>query len=101
MTHHTDAERAHALAEKHGATSYRNRADTSNPAFGFTLGQLEALISEVEQAARRAPSMTDQSIIEAVDGWFARNTALGGCSDKDVAELAAIFAATQPAAQGM
>ena len=55
MTHHTDAERAHALAEKHGATSYRNRADTSNPAFGFTLGQLEALISEVEQAARRAP----------------------------------------------
>ncbi|MDH1378360.1 hypothetical protein N5J07_02585 [Comamonas aquatica] len=93
MTHHTDAERAHALAEKHGATSYRNRADTSNPAFGFTLGQLEALISEVEQAARRAPSMTDQSIIEAVDGWFARNTALGGCSDKDVAELAAIFAA--------
>lgn len=56
MTHHTDAERAHALAEKHGATSYRNRADTSNPAFGFTLGQLEALISEVEQAARRAPA---------------------------------------------
>lgn len=55
MTHTTDAERAHALAEKHGATSYRNRADTSNPAFGFTLGQLEALISEVEQAARRAP----------------------------------------------
>jgi hypothetical protein len=57
MTHTTDAERAHALAEKHGATSYRNRADTSNPAFGFTLGQLEALISEVEQAARRAPAV--------------------------------------------
>lgn len=56
MTHHTDAERAHALAEKHGKTSYRNRADTSNPAFGFTLGQLEALISEVEQAARHAPA---------------------------------------------
>lgn len=55
MTHTTEQERAHALAEKHGATSYRNRADTSNPAFGFTLGQLEALISEVEQAARRAP----------------------------------------------
>ena len=57
MTHHTDTERAHALAEKHGATSYRNRADTSNPAFGFTLGQLEALISKVEQAARRAPAV--------------------------------------------
>ena len=54
MTHTKEQERAHALAEKHGATSYRNRADTSNPAFGFTLGQLEALISEVEQAARRA-----------------------------------------------
>lgn len=45
------------------------------------------------KAARRAPSVPDQSIIEAVDGWFARNTGLGGCSDKDVAELAAIFAA--------
>ena len=41
------------------------------------------------------------ALIEAVDKWFADNTGLGGCSDKDVAELAAIFAATQPAAQGM
>lgn len=40
------------------------------------------------------------ALIEAVDAWFADNTGLGGCSDKDVAELAAIFA-TQPAAQGM
>ena len=32
-------------------------------------------------------------LIEAVDAWFAKNTGLGGCSDKDVAELAAIFAA--------
>lgn len=30
-------------------------------------------------------------LIEAVDAWFAQNTGLGGCSDKDVAELAAIF----------
>ena len=76
----TEQERAHALAEKHGATSYRNRADTSNPAFGFTLGQLEALISEVEQAARRAPAVpvpsrrpTLEEIEEAVgyhsSGW--------------------------------
>lgn len=48
---------------------------------------------------RRAPSLPDQSIIEAVDGWFARNTGLGGCSDKDVAELAAIFAAAPKPAQ--
>lgn len=27
----------------------------------------------------------------AVDQWFAQNTGLGGCSDKDVAELAGIF----------
>ena len=40
------------------------------------------------------------ALIDAVDSWFADNTGLGGCSDKDVAELAAIFA-TQPAAQGM
>lgn len=63
MTQSTEQERAHALAEKHGATSYRNRADTSNPAFGFTLGQLEALISEVEQAARRAP------VVAVPQGW--------------------------------
>ena len=40
------------------------------------------------------------ALIEVVDAWFADNTGLGGCSDKDVAELAAIFA-TQPAAQGL
>ena len=27
----------------------------------------------------------------AVDRWFAENTGLGGCSDKDVRELAALF----------
>lgn len=27
----------------------------------------------------------------AVDRWFSENTGLGGCSDKDVAELASIF----------
>lgn len=40
------------------------------------------------------------ALIEVVDAWFAENTGLGGCSDKDVAELAAIFA-TQPAAPGL
>lgn len=57
MTHTTEQERAQALAEKHGATSYRNRADTQNPAYGFTPIQLAALIAEVEQAARRAPAV--------------------------------------------
>lgn len=64
-----------ALAEKHGATSYRNRADTQHPAFGFTLEQLKAfsadaaaplqqLIAEIDQHmraewdARRLPAMS-------------------------------------------
>ena len=60
--------------------------------------------------AKRNPKMTQtqqpealrlaDALIEAVDAWFADNTGLGGCSDKDVAELAAIFA-TQQAAQGL
>ena len=43
------------------------------------------------------------ALIEAVDAWFAENTGLGGCSDKDVSELVEIFAThpTQPAAQGL
>ena len=57
MTHTTEQERAQDLAEKHGATSYRNRADTQNPAYGFTPIQLAALIAEVEQAARHAPAV--------------------------------------------
>ena len=36
-----------ALAKRHGATSYRNRADTQNPAYGFTEGGLNGLIGEV------------------------------------------------------
>lgn len=30
-------------------------------------------------------------LIREVDSWFAKNTGLGGCSDKDAAELSAIF----------
>lgn len=32
-----------------------------------------------------------ESLINEVDAWFAQNTGLGGCSDKDVSELAGIF----------
>ena len=35
-----------ALAKRHGALSYRNRADTQNPAYGFTPAQLENLLVE-------------------------------------------------------
>ena len=36
-----------ALAKRHGATSYRNRADTQHPAYGFTEDGLNGLIGEV------------------------------------------------------
>ena len=38
-----------ALAKRHGALSYRNRADTQNPAFGFTPAQLRSLVDEVRK----------------------------------------------------
>lgn len=38
-----------ALAKKHGALSYRNRADTQNPAFGFSVAGLESLLAEVRK----------------------------------------------------
>ena len=36
-----------ALVKRHGATSYRNRADTQHPAYGFTEDGLNGLIVEV------------------------------------------------------
>ena len=38
-----------ALAKRHGALSYRNRADTQNPAFGFSVAGLESLLAEVQK----------------------------------------------------
>ena len=35
------------LVKRHGATSYRNRADTQHPAYGFTEDGLNDLIDEV------------------------------------------------------
>ncbi len=38
-----------ALVKRHGALSYRNRADTQNPAFGFSVAGLESLVAEVRK----------------------------------------------------
>ena len=38
-----------ALAKRHGALSYRNRADTQNPAFGFSAAGLKSLLAEVRK----------------------------------------------------
>ena len=67
------------------------------------LAETHLLVAAPARSAEGVPVQAVQpsdALIEAVDAWFADNTGLGGCSDKDVAELAAIFA-TQPAAQGL
>lgn len=38
-----------ALAKRHGALSYRNRTDTQNPAFGFSVAGLDSLLAEVRK----------------------------------------------------
>lgn len=49
------------LAKRHGALSYRNRSDTANPAFGFSVAGLAALLAEarrdaLEEAAQKCES---------------------------------------------
>ena len=43
----TLSEQIEELAKKHGATSYRNRADTQHPAYGFTPAMLLNLLADV------------------------------------------------------
>lgn len=43
------SEELEALAKRHGALSYRNRADTQNPAFGFSEAGLASLLAEVRK----------------------------------------------------
>ena len=64
-----------ALVKRHGATSYRNRADTQHPAYGFTEDGLNGLIDEVlakwgtPQPVVREP-LTDAQIAEMMrDTW--------------------------------
>ena len=64
-----------ALVKRHGATSYRNRADTQHPAYGFTEDGLNGLIDEVlakwgsPQPVVREP-LTDEQLAEMMrDTW--------------------------------
>lgn len=64
-----------ALVKRHGATSYRNRADTQHPAYGFTEDGLNGLIDEVfakwgsPQQVAQEP-LTDAQIAEMMrDTW--------------------------------
>ncbi len=58
-----------ALAKRHGATSYRNRADTQHPAYGFTEGGLNGLIDEVlaKWAAPQPSPAAQGDALESVD----------------------------------
>lgn len=54
-----------ALAKKHGALSYRNRADTQNPAFGFSEAGLASLLAEV----RKQDDALILQLVEALGGY--------------------------------
>ncbi len=80
----SDAE-IEALVKRHGATSYRNRADTQNPAYGFTEDGLNGLIDEVlakwgtpqpapaplsEMPYEKRKAIQEGEQISASDAWF-------------------------------
>ena len=54
-----------ALAKRHGALSYRNRADTQNPAFGFSEAGLASLLAEV----RKQDDALILQLVEALEGY--------------------------------
>ena len=54
-----------ALAKRHGALSYRNRADTQNPAFGFSAAGLESLLAEV----RKRDEALVRQLVEALEDF--------------------------------
>lgn len=63
------------LVKRHGATSYRNRADTQHPAYGFAEDGLNGLIYEVlakwgtPQPVAREP-LSDEQLAEMMrDTW--------------------------------
>ena len=53
------------LAKKHGALSYRNRADTQNPAFGFSEAGLASLLAEV----RNQDEALILQLVEALESY--------------------------------
>ncbi|MDR0216125.1 MAG: hypothetical protein LBJ15_19305 [Comamonas sp.] len=106
-----------ALALKHGASSYRNRADTQNPAYGFTETALAAFAQELlagqclHQIAEPA-ALTEQDAgllaqgIELLEGLAADERRRGNdpaaegaaCSAHAVQRLAAALLSAQRAA---
>lgn len=61
---------------------------------GYAAARLEIESLKAQPAAQQpgaAYAALPESLILAVDRWFSANTGLGGCSDKDVRELAELF----------
>ena len=59
------SDKLEALAKRHGALSYRNRADTQNPAFGFSEAGLASLLAEV----RKQDDALILQLVEALEGY--------------------------------
>lgn len=72
------------LAKRHGALSYRNRADTQNPAFGFSAAGLASLLAEVR---KQDDANKDTELIRQM------LDALERCTKHDDADYVAITAA--------
>ena len=77
-----------ALVKRHGATSYRNRADTQHPAYGFTEDGLNGLIDEV-LAKWGTPAVAKWAPEEIADGergirWVTNEGIHGRPTDHDV-----------------
>ena len=73
-----------ALVKRHGATSYRNRADTQHPAYGFTEDGLNGLIDEVlakwgTPRPSPAPGSDDSALLDwiAIHGSFGVDSSTG------------------------
>lgn len=55
------------LAKKHGATSYRNRADTQHPAYGFTPAQLVNLLADFTAEVRKDDEALIRQMLAALE----------------------------------
>lgn len=78
------SEQIEALAKKHGATSYRNRADTQHPAYGFTPTQLLNLLAEV----RKDDEALIRQMLEALE-WLHLGASQAGLSRDPMAAITA------------
>lgn len=77
------------LVKRHGATSYRNRADTQHPAYGFTPSGLLNLLAEVTAEVRKQ----DTELIQQMQDVLLEIPVL--YADKRPQVLAAITAANE------